>query len=80
MKIKCPICDYELGMCQCLFADDCHPDRTKIRGVVLDHLYLLTDEQIRHIQYLENYWNISYGDEEKEAIKRKLESEARRNR
>nr|DAV52835.1 MAG TPA: zinc-ribbon domain protein [Caudoviricetes sp.] len=73
MKTKCPICDYELRMCQCLFAGDCHPDRTKIREVVLDHLYLLTDEQIKHIQYLEKYWNMSYADEEKEEIKRKLE-------
>lgn len=70
MKNKCPICNYELKMCQCLF--DCHPDRTKIREVVLDHLYLLTDEQIKHIQYLEKYWNTSYVDEEKEEIKRKL--------
>lgn len=72
MKTKCPICDYELGMCQCLFAGGCHPDRTKIREVVLDHLYLLTEEQIKHIQYLEKYWNMSYADEEKEEIKRKL--------
>lgn len=73
--IKCPICDYEVNMCQCLFAGDCHPDRTKNREVVLDNLHLLTDEQIRHVQYLERYWNISYIDEEKEAIKRKLENE-----
>jgi len=33
----------------------------------------LTDEQIKHIQYLEKYWNMSYADEEKEEIKRKLE-------
>lgn len=46
--IKCPICDYEVNMCQCLFAGDCHPDRTKNREVVLDNLHLLTDEQIRH--------------------------------
>lgn len=78
MKTKCPICDYELGMCQCLFAGDCHPDRTKIREVVLDHLYLLTDEQIKHIQYLEKHWNTSYADEEKEEIKRKLK-EGRRD-
>lgn len=77
MKIKCPICNYELGMCQCLFAGDCHPDRTKIREVVLDHLYLLTDEQIKHIQYLEKYWNMSYADEEKEEIKRKLKEGGR---
>lgn len=69
MKTKCPICDYELGMCQCLFAGDWHPDRTKIREVVLDHLYLLTDEQIKHIQYLEKYWNMSYADEEKEEMR-----------
>ena len=50
MKNKCPICNYELKMCQCLFAGDCHPDRTKIREVILDHLYLLTGEQIKHIQ------------------------------
>ncbi len=72
MKTKCPICDYELEMCQCLFAGDYHPDRTKIREVVLDHLYLLTDEQIKHIQYLEKYWDTSYIDEEKEEIKHKL--------
>ena len=73
--IKCPICDYEVNMCQCLFAGDWHPDRAKIREVVLDNLHLLTDEQIRHIQYLQRYWNTSYVDEEKEAIKRKLENE-----
>ena len=64
-------------MCQCLFAGDWHPDRTKIREVVLDHLYLLTDEQIKHIQYLEKYWNMSYADEEKEEIKRKLKDGGR---
>lgn len=49
----------------------------KIREVVLDHLYLLTDEQIKHIQYLEKYWNMSYADEEKEEIKRKLKDGGR---
>nr|DAH22127.1 MAG TPA: zinc-ribbon domain protein [Caudoviricetes sp.] len=72
MKTRCPICNYELGMCQCLFAGNGHPNREKIREVVLDHLYLFTDEQIKHIQYLEKYWNTSYTDEEKEEIKRKL--------
>lgn len=78
MKNKCPICNYELKMCQCLFSGDYHPDRTKIREVVLDHLYLLTDEQIKHIQYLEKHWNVSYVDKEKEEIKRKLK-EGRRD-
>lgn len=37
----------------------------------------VTDEQIKHIQYLEKYWNMSYADEEKEEIKRKLEDGGR---
>ena len=37
----------------------------------------MTDEQIKHIQYLEKYWNMSYADEEKEEIKRKLKDGGR---
>ena len=41
----CPICGYELKMCQCRFGGHGHPDRSKNRDVVLDHLYLLTPAQ-----------------------------------
>ena len=47
MKTKCPICDYELGMCQCLFAGDWHPDRTKIREVILGICRMLTKKKKR---------------------------------
>ena len=67
---KCPICEYE--SCQCIYAGNAHPDRYKRRQVVLDHLYLLSDEEIRHIQWLQAYWQTSYEDPEKEAIMEKF--------
>ena len=67
---KCPICEYE--SCQCIYAGNAHPDRYKRRQVVLDHLYLLSDEEIRHIQWLQAYWHTSYEDPEKEAIREKF--------
>lgn len=67
---KCPICEYE--SCQCIYAGNAHPDRYKRRQVVLDHLYLLSDEEIRHIQWLQAYWQTSYEDPEKEAIRKKF--------
>ena len=67
---KCPICEYE--SCQCIYAGNAHPDRYKRRQVVLDHLYLLSDEEIMHIQWLQAYWQTSYEDPEKEAIREKF--------
>lgn len=72
---KCPICDYEIKHCQCRFAGSAHPDRSKRIEVVLDHLYLFSDKQIQHILELEKYWQISYGDEERESIREDLVSE-----
>lgn len=72
---KCPICDYEIKNCQCIFAGSAHPDRSKRREVVLDHLYLFSDEQIQHILELEKYWQISYGDKERETIREELVAE-----
>ena len=45
----CPICGYHLTQCQCRYGGSAHPDRSKKREVVLDHLYLLSEEQLRHI-------------------------------
>ena len=67
---KCPICEYE--SCQCIYAGNAHPDRYKRRQVVLDHLYLLSDKEIRHIQWLQAYWQTSYEGPEKEAIREKF--------
>lgn len=77
---KCPICNYEIGAtpgCQCLYGGSCHPNRSKRRDVVLDHLYLLSDEQIKHIVELEKYWQISYSDDEKEAVVDELKEDAK---
>lgn len=37
---KCPICNYRIDMCQCRYGGSCHPNRSKRRAVVLDHLYI----------------------------------------
>jgi len=42
---------------------------------VKDHLYLLTDEQIKHVIELESRWQTSYGDEEKNSILKELKEE-----
>ena len=72
---KCPICDYPLNYCQCLFEGNAHPDRNKEREVVLDHLYLLSEAQLRHIIKLEECWHISYANMERTAILERLERE-----
>lgn len=71
-KERCPICDYELNHCQCLFGGSCHPDRSKRKEVVFGHLYLFSKKQIKHLIGLEEHWQISYGDDEKESIREEL--------
>lgn len=71
-KEKCPICGYEIGFCQCRFGGSAHPDRRKKREVVLDHLYLLTETQLKHIIELQKYWQTSYVDDEKTQIYNEL--------
>lgn len=75
LKSKCPICGYLIEDCQCIYAGSAHPDRSKNRSVVLDHLYLFNEEQINHIIDLERYWLISYTDKEKNEILDKLKKE-----
>lgn len=65
---KCPICEYQINQCQCRFYGDAHPDRSKRRKVVLDHLYLLSDYQLMHVIELERWWSTSYTDQELTAI------------
>lgn len=65
---KCPICDYAISSCQCLFGGSAHPDRNKRREVVLHHLYLFSRKQVKHILRLEKYWQISYEDKERTNI------------
>lgn len=69
---KCPICKYDISMCQCMFGGSCHPDRSKRRTVVIDHLYLLSPKQIEHIINLQRKWQTSYGDDEKNRIVEEL--------
>ncbi len=72
---NCPICKYEIKDCQCLFGGSAHPDRSKRKRVVKDHLYLFSKEQIEHIIRLEEEWQTSYGDNELQAIYKELKEE-----
>lgn len=76
MNNNCPICRYDIGHCQCRFGCSAHPDRSKRRTVVLDHLYLFSEEQINHIVNLEKSWQVSYGDAELNEILKELKKEA----
>lgn len=68
----CPICGYLLDECQCRYGGSGHPNRSKAREVVLDHLYLLNDRQLKHVIDLEKSWRTSYGDDERKQIVKKL--------
>ena len=61
---RCPICDYLLDSCQCTFGGSAHPDRSVMKRVVKDHLYLLSDAQLRHVIKLEKLWRTSSCDAE----------------
>lgn len=74
--VICPICKYRLFECQCRFAGSAHPDREKEREVVLDHLYLLSDAQLKHVIQLEKWWQISYGDEDRSKVLNRLKKES----
>lgn len=64
----CPICKYTFEMCQCRYGGSAHPDRGKRMTVVADHIYLLSQSQIKHLYNLQKYWCISYDDKEKNEI------------
>jgi len=48
-EIECPICEYDIRECQCMFTGSCHPDRSEREKYVFDHLYLYTKSQIDHL-------------------------------
>ena len=58
----CPICEYEIQHCQCIFGGSAHPDRSRRRKIVKDHLELLSPKQVGHLIALEAFWQTSYGD------------------
>lgn len=72
----CPICSYTFDHCQCRFAGSAHPDRSKRRQVVLDHLYLLSKKQLEHVIELQTWYQTSYGDEERTVILEQLKGGA----
>ena len=76
---KCPICNNPINMCQCKFSGSAHPDRGNRIEVVVDHLFLFSPEQVNHIIALQKWWDISYGDREREEIRKELVAEYQPN-
>lgn len=72
---KCPICNYPLDMCQCRFYGSAHPGKDKRIEAVTDHMYFFSPEQVEHIISLQKWWQISYGDREREQIRKELVAE-----
>ena len=73
--VKCPICNYTIEECQCLYSGSAHPDRHKREEVVFDHLYLFSEKQIKHLQKVQAFWSTGYADKEKRKILRELINE-----
>ena len=73
---NCPICGYRFQDCQCRFSGTAHSDRSKRARVVADHIYLLTDAQVVHLQKVQEWWQTSYGDEEMNQILNELKEES----
>ena len=71
----CPICKWGFSICQCRFSGSAHPDRTLIRQVVLDHLFLLSKKQLKHIIKLERECCVFYADDERNMILELLKNE-----
>lgn len=58
----CPICEYELQYCQCIFGGNAHPDRSRRIKIVKDHLEMLSPKQVGHLIALEDWWQTGYAD------------------
>lgn len=76
-KKICPICKHPLHQCQCELHGNDRNSWMRLE-VVLHHLHLLSEAQLKHIVEMEARLQISYGDSERNAIVKELE-EARKN-
>lgn len=70
----CPICEYEIQHCQCIFSGSAHPNRDRRIKIVKDHLELLSPKQIGHLIALEGWWQTSYGNPEDKTEFEKLKA------
>ncbi|MBR5014308.1 MAG: hypothetical protein IKY16_06850 [Bacteroidales bacterium] len=70
---RCPICGYTLSLCLCRFSESAREAREKNRQVVLDHLYLLSAEQLAHIIGLQQKLQTSYEDNDRDELLRNLQ-------
>ena len=72
---ECPICEYQINNCQCMFGGSAHPNRDVRRRVVFDHLYLFNSIQQEHLISLQERMRISYAEKEPSKILNSLINE-----
>lgn len=77
---RCPICNMPLRYCECANKSELSEDEEAAFQVALEHLYLLSEEQIRHLIEIERVWEIGYTDNREmfvESLKKEAEERER---
>ena len=72
---RCPICDYPLRYCECANKSVLSKKEEINLQVATDHLYLLSERQIRHLIEIERIWDIWYSDERQEILERRINND-----
>lgn len=75
---RCPICDMPLRYCECANKSILSEEEQRCLQVALEHLYLLSTEQIRHLIEIERVWEIGYTDNREKIVEQLRMEEAER--
>lgn len=75
---RCPICDMPLRYCECANKSVLSEDEEAAFQVALEHLYLLSEAQRKHLIEIERVWEIGYTDRREDVVER-LKEQALRN-
>ena len=76
----CPVCQWAFVSCQCRFSGSAHPNRDLERKVVLDHLYLLSKKQLKHLIQLQKEECVSSSDDKYNKIFEKLKANSEKRK
>ena len=73
--VYCPICKRKTAECTCYYVLKDKRYGSIRWSVVLDHLHLLSDAQIKHLQSIQSALAIKYNDEDYTEVLEQLEDE-----
>lgn len=77
---RCPICNMPLRYCECANKSILSEEEQRCLQVALEHLYLLSTEQMRHLIEIERVWEIGYTDNREDIVERLKEQAEERER